>query len=206
MQKKLVICTPEAIRWQRFIDGDEQAFAELFNLHFRKLCNYGYKIIPDKDLIKDCVQEVFIHLWHNRTKLVYTEAIHFYLLKSLRGKLIRILKKQKKISWETLNPDLPCFEFSFTLQDNLTLSHTQAEQQEWLLKSLNALPAKQKEIIYLRFFNNLSYLEIADVMAINYQVVRNYACKAIKTLRKKVDIVLAILLLLEQHSFYVPSN
>jgi RNA polymerase sigma factor (sigma-70 family) len=124
---------------------------------------------------------------------VYTEAIHFYLIKSLRGKLLRIVKKQKNISWEVINPDLPCFEFCFSQDENLSLSHSQNEQQELLLKSLNALPARQKEIIYLRFFNGMSYLEIAEIMSVNYQVVRNYACKAIKTLRKKVDLVLTLL-------------
>jgi RNA polymerase sigma factor (sigma-70 family) len=200
MPKLYATDNSDAACWQRFINGDEQAFAEIFNRHYKRLCNYGYKIIPDKDLIKDCVQDLFIHLWHNRSRLVYTDAIQFYLIKSLRGKLLRLLKKQKSLNWETITSELPYFEFCFSHEENLAIGRAQDEQHDQLLKSLNSLPAKQKEIIYLRFLNDMSYLEIAEIMAINYQVVRNYACKAIKTLRKKVDLVLSLLLVLKQYS------
>src|SRR5438045_1549703 len=82
--------------WLAFKGGDEQAFAKIFHLHYKKLCNYGFKIIPNKDVVKDCVQDLFISLWNNREKLEYTGAINFYLIKSLRGKILRLLNKQKK--------------------------------------------------------------------------------------------------------------
>ena len=189
----------ESILWQACLAGDEDAFARLFFLHHKKLCHYGYKIIPDKELIHDCVQELYINLWHNRQKLKYTEGIYFYLIKSLRGNLLRILKRQKKFSLQTLNPDFTSVEFIFSSEDTLILDEVQQEQQEQLLKALNALPSKQKEIIYLKFFNNLSYLEIAELMAINYQVVRNYTCKAIKSLRKQTEILAKICLIWQVH-------
>jgi RNA polymerase sigma factor (sigma-70 family) len=189
--------TDEAERkmWQACMAGDEEAFAHLFYRHHKKLCNYGYKIIPDKDLIQDCVQELFITLWHNRQKLVYTDGIYFYLIKSLRGKLLRLLKKQKKFSLQPLPPDFAPVEFTFSPEDGLILDESQQEQQDQLLKALNALPSRQKEILYLKFFNNLSYLEIAELLSVNYQVVRNYAYKAIKSLRQKTELLAKLWLL-----------
>jgi RNA polymerase sigma factor (sigma-70 family) len=186
----------DAVLWQDFIRGDEQAFASLFRKYHKSLCHYAYKIIPDKELVKDCVQEVFIYLWQNRKKLVYTDAIQYYLIKSLRGKLLRMLNKRAKHRMETLAGDAFTFEFTFSFEDTLILEQARREQQEQLLRALNQLSKRQREIIYLKFFNNLSYEQIADITGLTYQVTRNYVFQAIKVLRQKVDLVTCYLLLI----------
>ncbi len=63
------------------------------------------------------------------------------------------------------------------LQDDL-------EHTEMILRALNKLPPRQKEIIYLKIYKGLNYEEISEVMSINYQVVRNLLCQALKTFKK----------------------
>jgi len=53
-----------------------------------------------------------------------------------------------------------------------------------ILRALNKLPPRQKEIIYLKIYKGLNYEEISEVMSINYQVVRNLLCQALKTFKK----------------------
>ena len=182
--------------WLAFKGGDEQAFAKIFHLHHKKLCNYGFKIIPDKDAVKDCVQDLFISLWNNRGKLEYTGAINFYLIKSLRGRLIRLLNKQKKVIMESLTSEEQGPEFLFfSAEDTLIAEQLQKEQHEQLLKALNGLTKRQREVIYLRFFLDLDYQQIAEVMSLNYQMTRNYVYQAIKMLREKLDLVVSIFVL-----------
>ncbi len=58
------------------------------------------------------------------------------------------------------------------------------EHTEIILRALNKLPPRQKEIIYLKIYKGLNYEEISEVMSINYQVVRNLLCQALKTFKK----------------------
>jgi RNA polymerase sigma-70 factor (ECF subfamily) len=185
----------DATQWNRFQNGNEQAFSQIFHTHFKNLCHYGYKFIPDKDLVKDCVQELFIYLWQNRERLEYTEAIELYLLKSLRGRLLRLLNKRKKSGIESIFTDTVSFSFTFSFAETSQTEQIRNTQEEQLLQALNQLPARQKEVVYLRFFRNLSYEEIAAIMGLNNQIVRNYACQAIKGLRKKVELIFFVLLL-----------
>lgn len=179
--------------WLAFKSGDEQAFAKIFHLHHKKLCNYGFKIIPDKDVVKDCVQDLFISLWNNREKLEYTGAINFYLIKSLRGRILRLLNKQKKVVMESLTSEEQGDEFLFfSVEDALIAEQLHNEQHEQLLKALNGLTKRQREAIYLKFFLDLDYQQIAEVMSLNYQVTRNYVYQAVKMLREKLDLVVSI--------------
>ena len=58
------------------------------------------------------------------------------------------------------------------------------ERTKKILEAVNQLPARQKEIIYLRIYKGLSYEEISQVMQLNYQVVRNLLSQALKSFRK----------------------
>ncbi|MES2730917.1 MAG: sigma-70 family RNA polymerase sigma factor [Bacteroidota bacterium] len=186
----------ESQLWLAFKDGSEQAFAKIFHRYHKKLCHYGYRIVPDKDIVKDCVQELFISLWNNRERLDYTVAINFYLIKSLRGRILRVLNKQKKLGLDGLSIEDSSQEFLFlSTEDSMIAEQSQQEQQDQLLKAMNNLSKKHREVIYLKFFLDLSYQQIAEVMAINYQVTRNYAYQAVKILREKIDLVVCISLI-----------
>ncbi len=73
--------------WDKFLQGDACAFGELMHRHYRDLFNYGTRFTKDKELVKDCIQDLFLSLWKNRLTLSRTEFVKYYLLKSLRRKL-----------------------------------------------------------------------------------------------------------------------
>ena len=69
-------------------------------------------------------------------------------------------------------------------------------KKEKVLEAINQLPARQKEVIYLKIYKGLSYEEVSEIMQINYQVVRNLLCQALKTFRKLVAPCVAALIAL----------
>ena len=77
-------------------------------------------------------------------------------------------------------------EFSFEQQwiDSLD------EEQQWqaLQKALDALAPRQREALYLRFFNDLDYAQIAGVMNLNYQATRNQVYLALKAIREQFPV------------------
>lgn len=134
----------------------------------------------NEDLANEAIQVLFVKIWEKRSTLNSVQAVKSYLLRSYRRTvldLIQIEKQQNKLSF-------PSSPFQISPEELLLFEQTKVEQAQQLADLLNRLPAKQKEIIYLRFYNQLSYLEIAEIIDLNYQSVRNYGVKAIQFLRE----------------------
>lgn len=174
--------------WNSFIQGDQEALGSLFRRYYNLLYQYGSKICPDKITLEDCIQELFTELWSKRSGQP-TQSVKAYLLHALKYKLYKSFRNKKNtISLDQNGP----FDMLGAGQEYFELSHEnflirKAEDEEKLRKivnTLNQLPARQKEIIYLKIYQGLSYEEISGIMQVNYQVVRNLLCQALKTFRK----------------------
>jgi RNA polymerase sigma factor (sigma-70 family) len=76
--------------------------------------------------------------------------------------------------------------FEFSHESFLISKQEDRERSKKILEAINQLPPRQKEIIYLKIYKGLTYEEISELMEINYQVVRNLLCQALKTFRKLV--------------------
>jgi RNA polymerase sigma factor (sigma-70 family) len=171
--------------WKDFKGGCEQTFSYIFHKHYSFLYNYGSKLTTDKDLIKDSIQELFIILWESRTRLGDTVSIKFYLLKSFRRHVIRTLTANNKHIDKNHLPESYEFENVSSYERELIENQSMLEKQENLQDALSRLSPRQKEVVYLKFYENMSYHEITELTSLNYQSVRNYIHQAIQALRKK---------------------
>lgn len=173
--------TNETIIWNAFRNGDWEAFSQLYNHHYTLLNNYGYKFTTDINLIEDSIHDLFVKLWQNKSNLGATPSVRNYLFKSFRGILFRKLDALKKFS------RLPAEEFAFSFEvsydDQLVLKENEKEIKNKLLSLLNSLSNRQREIIYLRFYEGMSYEEIADVMSISVSSTYKLLYKALDGLR-----------------------
>ena len=81
--------------WKAFIQGNEQAFAEIHKMLFAMLYNYALKMqFGDEDLSDDCVQELFIKLWTKRDKLPEVKSVKAYLMTSLRRHILNNIRNR----------------------------------------------------------------------------------------------------------------
>ncbi|GMT45179.1 MAG: DNA-directed RNA polymerase sigma-70 factor [bacterium] len=167
--------------WERFKNGDEQAFSYIFDTYHIQLFEYGQRFTPDEYLVRDSIQDLFFELARKKEKLSSTNNILFYLLKSLRQKIFANMRKTNKISRAEISYErIEEFRLSYSTE-------TDREEKELklnlLAKAINQLPPRQKETIYLKFYKNLSNKEVAEVMHITYQSVGNSVQKAISKLK-----------------------
>ncbi len=169
--------------WQAFKKGDREAFAHLYNHHIEDLLSYGYRVTSDRQLIKDSIHDLFLHLWHNRQKLSDTDSIKFYLYRSLRNRIVRNseINNHAKINSADLFENI-IGELSF--EDDIIAGEQVSEQHQRLKRAIQQLSKRQQEIIQLRYYHDFSLDEIAEMMAINNQSVRNLLHKAITELRQ----------------------
>lgn len=159
-------------------EGDQEAFNHLFRVMYPELKAYGMKVAQREDLVKDAIQKLFVKIWERKARLGQVKSVKSYMMKAYRRTLIDLLTAEQKRGKQTL-PSLP---FQLSPEDLKIHQQDQQHRAEQLAELLSKLPEKQREIIYLRFYNQLSFLEIAEILEVNYQTVRNYASKAIRTL------------------------
>ncbi|MDP4217481.1 MAG: sigma-70 family RNA polymerase sigma factor [Bacteroidota bacterium] len=174
--------------WESFRKGDKDAFAALFRAHYEALFRYGSKFTPENEQLEDCIQELFIELWQakSRTPVISVKA---YLLKSLKYKLLRTLTQRGRVVQLT-DKDGPSFEWS---HENLLIAEQEdLDKRKRVMEAMGRLPARQKEIIYLKYYQNLSYEEVSEIMNINYQVARNLLYQAIKSLKNPLALSLEL--------------
>lgn len=171
--------------WQQLKNGSELALGKLLKKYFNLLQNYGYKFVRNEDFVKDCVQEVFVEIWTRRNTIAQPDSVRAYLLSSVRKKILRESVRQK-INQESelidIENDLNFVEFSPELQ--IIEEEITQENIRKISKLLNSLPKRQREVIYLRYYQNLERDEIALIMGINSQSVSNLMQVAFQTIRE----------------------
>lgn len=172
--------------WEQMKEGSEWALGKLIHLYFNMLLNYGCKFVEDEAFVKDCVQDIFIEIWTRRKSISQPQHIKSYLLKSVRQRVLRQAFRQKvrqHESYTNLEND-PDFAIP-SHEGDLVALESQQELTHKVAHLLAQLPKRQREVIYLRFYQALERDEIAEVMNVNPQSVSNFLQVAYQNFRQK---------------------
>lgn len=184
--------------WEQTRSGDKTAFEALFKNYHRFLLHYGLKHTADLELLEDCVQELFIDLWE-KAPVTELHLFRAYLFQAFRFKLYRHLQANNRFQKMKM-ASTEASSFSLSHEHFLIGNEESSERTEQLQDAISQLSGKQQEIIYLRFYLNMDYDEICQVMQINYQVSRNLLYQAIKALKASLPVqsLVPILVLVAQ--------
>lgn len=183
--------------WLEFKSGSMPAYAKLYELYFHVLFKYSCKIAQNRSLILDTIQDLFIELWKNKQNLGTPASVKNYLFKSIRRKLYRQIDHGKDLYTQDISA-FSDMEVAFSREHQLIGEQARHEQLLELSKALASLTRRQREVIFLKFYQNLSYDEISAIMAISIDAVYNLVSKAIGSLQKntkKIDLFTLVLLL-----------
>jgi len=172
--------------WLSFKKGNDLAFSILYNKYVQRLYSYGMHSCRDRDLVLDCLQELFTHLWDRREKLSEVTCVNYYLFKSFRRLLMNRLTVGKKFLISLSDRESYGFDFSPSQEDTLIEEEWETERNKKVRNSLHSLTKRQREAIYLKFFNQLSYHEVAAIMDLHVDSVYNLISKSIDLLRKRL--------------------
>jgi len=167
-------------------ENKEQALLEIYKLYFNDLYNYGLRVARNEEIVRDSIHDLFVQLWSRDT---YPHVLNPkpYLLKALRYTIIDALKKSKR---DPASMEIEGIDLS---QEDIMVNKEISEETSAKIKAaITGLSARQKEVIYLRFYGGLNYNEIAEVIGINNQSVRNLFSSSLKELRKQMIPVLLI--------------
>ena len=168
--------------WTLFLQGDKNAFSEIFLFYHDDLFRYGIRLTRDPETVNDCIQNLFLRLWKNRRTLKPVLEIRPYLFKSLRNHIIDILELKHQTL--PIGHDIEeLFVIEFNAEDFMISSQTEKGTQEKIIKLLNRLTSRQRDAIYLRYFENMRFEMIAEIMNMNVQSVRNLISRGLVVMR-----------------------
>ena len=181
--------------WCLFQEGQAEAVSVLFRRHYREMYSYGLKIGRDQSLTKDCIQEMFGELWDKRDSLAPVTHVRAYLLKILRRRIFHHLQQAARQSARE-GESQSDFEVVLSAETLLVEEQLSSETLARLNKAMQKLTPRQREVIYLRFFDALSCEAISEIIPLQYQSVVNLIHESVKKLRNHMQLVCKLLLLL----------
>lgn len=169
--------------WQSLIKGEASALEALYRQHGEALIRYG-KQFAEMDTVKDAVHDLFVRLWEKHSTLNPAANPRPYLLIALRNDLLRANKKASKTSElsEAPEDEAPSIESEW-VDAELTVAKSAT-----LAAAVGQLSERERELIELRFTQNLDYEDIVEVTGISYQSARNTLARAIGKLRKSLGL------------------
>ena len=164
-----------------FQAGNMAAFSQLYNLHINVLFNYGLKLTIDKELLKDCIHDIFVKLYTKKDELGTIDNLKSYLFISLKNKLCDELRKRMYMSdtaIEDVNAVAPT-----DVEDDYMEEEQRKNEFSLVKRLLDQLSPRQREALTLYYIEEKKYEDICEIMNMNYQSVRNLMHRGLTKLR-----------------------
>ena len=172
--------------WTNIRNGEKDSLSSLFSLYYSCLFNYGYKIVPRDQFVKDCIQELFLTIWEQRNTICEVYSVKSYLYVSMKRMIFCNLKKYKNYKKRNARYAEDFLEENLNFETWIISQEFQAEYKSKVNKAIRELSNRQKEIIKLKYNHGLSTSEIASLLEINRQSVYNHVSEALKQLKTYV--------------------
>jgi RNA polymerase sigma factor (sigma-70 family) len=173
----------DELLWEGMIQGDPEHLLSLYNRYYHTLLFVGLNEIRDPQLVKDTIQQLFLYLWEKKESLSKARNVKAYLLTSFLRKLTSDWKKAGRISNLQVVENHYAEESVPTPEEKLIRKDEQQYISRQLSDHINELPGRQKDLIYLKYYEGLSYEEIVQHTGLTHRTVYNKIHEALKKLR-----------------------
>lgn len=169
--------------WLGFLEGDQVAFSELYLKYHPKLLRYGIRLVNDEIEAEDCVQELFCYLYEKRSQLSIVTKVQPYIFLSYRRRLLQKVAENRSADAKKMVTE----EIMQLSREELIINaENEKELRMYMSSILKEITPNQREVIYLRYYAELTNKEIAQVLSMRHQSVLNILYRTFKTLRRLV--------------------
>ena len=156
-------------------------FSELYDTHVDSLFSFGTRFTSDREMIKDCIQDVFVKLFTKQEYLSSVNNIQSYLFISLRNRINDEFRRNSKIADEEID-DKCLMGITDDNYENDVMEERVCRYND-MQKYVQYLSPRQRQIIHLYYIEQRKYDDICQEMGINYQSVRNLMHRSLTRLR-----------------------
>jgi RNA polymerase sigma factor (sigma-70 family) len=187
------------IKWKLFLEGDDQAYSWIYTHYIQVLYNYGLQITPDSEIVKDCIQDVFVKIYKAKKKLTVPQNPKVYLMIALKNNIYNTFNQerlQKNYAFSLYQT-----EEQLTVKNEFIDQEARHEEMNNIKRMMKILTPRQREVIYYRFIEELSYDEICQIMGLNYQSAYNLLQRSLQKIREAYGVTGIWMLILHQLTF-----
>lgn len=172
--------------WDALRNGDQSALRKLYLSYYQSLLQYGLKYTNHRDTLKDSINSTFLYMWDKRASLSTANNVGNYIFKSYQRQLVRDLQQNQTFdTLSTIDND----EITYDAADfQLIMQQEEVQRVAFLKNAILKLPKRQRELIHLRYYEGLSYEEIALKTQLTKRTVYNQIHTAISTLKNDTDL------------------
>ena len=196
MVKKTNIPHEERSIWSEIKKGNLTALGDLYDLYIDSLISYGISICGDKNMVMDCVHDLFVDIYKYKKNLGETNNIQFYLFTSLKRKIYKKLNsKELCVDYNVFNSSHSKVNYEKCIEEDWVENEQNQRKVVELNASLKKLTKKQQEGLKLRFVEDQSYEEIAKKLGVSVSSARTSIYRALKILRKHQFAIITIIIL-----------
>ncbi|GGF16365.1 RNA polymerase sigma factor [Echinicola rosea] len=176
-------CWSDRELWESIASGDQFAFSYLYEKSADALFGYGHKFSNDRRLIEDVIQDVFVILWEKRQRLTIHHSLKFYIFRIFRREIIQRLQGNKTLR-QGLDNFMEESSWEASIQEVLIQRQMTIDSDRHVRESLKVLTKRQREAIYLKYIEGLSYDEISALMDVKVPYLYNVVLKGLKSLKE----------------------
>lgn len=169
-----------------FLNGNDKAFEVLLSRHLKPIYNFLYRLTGDRSSVEDLAQEVFIKVWKNLSHFDRTKNFRVWIFTIAKNTAYDFLKKKKSIPFSFFEDKEGNSQFDNIVDDKLDPNAIleNADLRKDLEKKLQKIPKNYRLILLLRYKDDFSLSEIADILKIPYNTVKSQHQRALQHLRK----------------------
>ncbi len=177
----------DQIRIMRIMEGDQDAFTDLVLEYQRAVYNLTYRMLGDAVEAEDAAQEAFLRAYRNLRRYDMTRPFKTWVLSIASHYCIDLIRK-RRLSWLSLDDLLPGEMMAAIEHHSIEDLITDGERDQDVQELLALLKPDDRAIIILRYWNDLSYDEIAEALGTNVGVVKSRLFRARQALANRMKI------------------
>lgn len=180
----------DLVLWVKFVEGDDKAYSTLYERYLDSLFSFGMGFTHDREVVKDCIHDVFTKFFRDRHQLLVPKNVKLYLFISLKNALFNYFNRDESfryVSRDAVDYSLDELEFDveFSVEDKIVSNEERQEIVEQINRLIiEILTPRQKEIIYYRYIEEMKLEDICELMELNYQSALNLLQRSFNKIRK----------------------
>lgn len=172
--------------WSLLKQGDRLAFQTIYSRYLKDLLNFGYHLVPERSMVKDCLHDLFLDIWIRKSHLSDVKHIKYYLFKALSRRILEQKAQRKKDLSLNPSPEHIPYKIILPFEQKLIDEQDGSMKSRRIMNAIKQLSDRQNQVINLLYYEGFSYEEVSNIMNINLRSVYTLAWKAMKVLRREL--------------------
>jgi len=174
--------------WLGLLQGNKEALYRLYKDYYHILFFTGLRHVRDANLVKDVIQQQFLYFWEKRHSMIEARNVRSYIIISFLRRLTNDWIKAKKIihlevAWSEKEEEI----IEISCEERLIVKEYNEFLRKNMLNIVNSLPARQRELITMKFYEGLSYDAIVEKTGLTPRTVYNKIHEALNKIRQSLQ-------------------